>query len=189
MKPTPSLSRNSARLRLTTKSVNGGYYKGNRTGSMGAHTNYGGYVIDWRKVRTYNCPKLDGFDVGPSGDESVWAKNHISQLTPFVTRQIEPTRPISVAQLSPRSLKKPIDFVSEAAYNEYVSFETRTRVDGLEMIRSFKADLPIKYAEVLRQTADPEEDEVEDTAEENETATREAGSDVQERPKHEELKP
>lgn len=63
MKPTPSLSKNSARLRLTTKSINGGYYKGSRTGSMGAHTNYGGYLVDWRKVRTYNCPDLAGFEV------------------------------------------------------------------------------------------------------------------------------
>jgi hypothetical protein len=48
----------SARLRLTTKQVNGGYYKGNRTGSMGAHTEWGGYVIDYRKVRNFNCPDL-----------------------------------------------------------------------------------------------------------------------------------
>jgi Mitochondrial ribosomal protein L27 len=49
----------SARLRLTTKQVNGGYYKGNRTGSMGAHTEWGGYVIDYRKVRNFNCPDLN----------------------------------------------------------------------------------------------------------------------------------
>ena len=53
-----------ARLRLTTKQVNGGYYKGNRTGSMGAHTPYGGYVIDYRKVRHFNCPDLTNFKVG-----------------------------------------------------------------------------------------------------------------------------
>jgi Mitochondrial ribosomal protein L27 len=48
-----------ARLPLTTKQVNGGYYKGNRTGSMGAHTEWGGYVIDYRKVRNFNCPDLE----------------------------------------------------------------------------------------------------------------------------------
>ena len=25
---------------------------------MGAHTEWGGYVIDYRKVRNYNCPDL-----------------------------------------------------------------------------------------------------------------------------------
>ena len=49
-----------ARLRLTTKQVNGGYYKGNRTGSMGYFDKKGNYVIDWRKVRTYVVP--DGLD-------------------------------------------------------------------------------------------------------------------------------
>ncbi|KAF7505456.1 hypothetical protein GJ744_000783 [Endocarpon pusillum] len=63
----------SARLRLTTKQVNGGYYKGNRTGSMGAHTEWGGYVIDYRKARNYNCPDLKD-----------------SRLTPFVSAQIDP---------------------------------------------------------------------------------------------------
>ena len=52
------------KLRLTTKDTNKGFYKGNRTGSMGTHTNYGGYKIDWAKVRTYVCPDLTGFKVG-----------------------------------------------------------------------------------------------------------------------------
>jgi hypothetical protein len=59
-KPSPILG---ARLRLTTKQVTGGYYKGNRTGSMGAHTEYGGYIIDYRKVRHFNCPDLTNFQV------------------------------------------------------------------------------------------------------------------------------
>lgn len=46
-----------ARLRLTTKQVNGGYYKGNRTGSMGFFAKNGSYVIDWKKVRTYAVPE------------------------------------------------------------------------------------------------------------------------------------
>lgn len=55
-----------ARLRLTTKQVNGGYYKGNRTGSMGYFAKNGSYVIDWKKVRTYVVPEnLDDFKVSP----------------------------------------------------------------------------------------------------------------------------
>lgn len=46
-----------ARMRLTTKQVNGGYYKGNRTGSMGYFNKKGDYVIDWKKVRTYVVPE------------------------------------------------------------------------------------------------------------------------------------
>ncbi|KAE8145877.1 hypothetical protein BDV25DRAFT_163672 [Aspergillus avenaceus] len=65
-----------ARLRLTTKQVNGGYYKGNRTGSMGYFAKNGSYVIDWKKVRTYVVPEhLDEF-----------------KLTPFVTRRMAPTK-------------------------------------------------------------------------------------------------
>ncbi|KAJ5157139.1 uncharacterized protein N7482_008239 [Penicillium canariense] len=64
-----------ARLRLTTKQVNGGYYKGNRTGSMGFFDRKGNYVIDWKKVRTYVVPEdLDSF-----------------KLTPFVSKRVEPT--------------------------------------------------------------------------------------------------
>ncbi|KAK1149327.1 60S ribosomal protein L27, mitochondrial [Aspergillus melleus] len=65
-----------ARLRLTTKQVNGGYYKGNRTGSMGYFAKNGTYVIDWKKVRTYAVPEnLDEF-----------------KLTPFVTKRMAPTK-------------------------------------------------------------------------------------------------
>ncbi|OAX78382.1 hypothetical protein ACJ72_07314 [Emergomyces africanus] len=73
-KPTSSLN---ARLRLTTKQVNGGYYKGNRTGNVGYFgKKKGTYFIDWRKVRTYVVPEeLDTF-----------------KLTPFVTKRMEPTR-------------------------------------------------------------------------------------------------
>lgn len=62
-----------ARLRLTTKQVNGGYYKGNRTGSMGYFDHKGNYVIDWKKVRTYVVPEgLDTFKVGWSFALMVW---------------------------------------------------------------------------------------------------------------------
>lgn len=58
MRPTQALSVGRYRhLRLTTKDVGRGYYKGNRTGSMGRHTQYGGYVIEWDKVRTYAVPQ------------------------------------------------------------------------------------------------------------------------------------
>lgn len=62
-KPTQCLQ---ARLRLTTKQVNGGYYKGNRTGSMGHFgRKKGKYYIDWTKVRTYVVPEsLSEFKVG-----------------------------------------------------------------------------------------------------------------------------
>ncbi|CAF9916091.1 MAG: hypothetical protein HETSPECPRED_002755 [Heterodermia speciosa] len=56
LKPTQPLFRALRRLALTTKMVNGGFYKGNRTGSMGRHTKGGGYIIEWRKVRTYVAP-------------------------------------------------------------------------------------------------------------------------------------
>ena len=51
------------RLRLTTKDVNKGFYKGTGSGSTGRHTKHGGYIIEWDKVRTYVCPPLDGFKV------------------------------------------------------------------------------------------------------------------------------
>ena len=44
-------------LRLTTKDVGRGFYKGNRTGSMGRHTKHGGYIVEWQKVRTYVVPQ------------------------------------------------------------------------------------------------------------------------------------
>ena len=56
MRPTALLLRDISRKPLTTKQANKGYYKGNRTGSMGRHTKRGGYVIEWVKVRTYVVP-------------------------------------------------------------------------------------------------------------------------------------
>ncbi|EEA21671.1 hypothetical protein TMatcc_008911 [Talaromyces marneffei ATCC 18224] len=73
MKPSQPLM---ARLRLTTKQVNRGYYKGNRTGSMGFFLKTGTYIIDPSKLRTYVVPEnLDSF-----------------KLTPFVTKSFLPTR-------------------------------------------------------------------------------------------------
>ncbi|KAK3381338.1 mitochondrial ribosomal protein L27-domain-containing protein [Podospora didyma] len=62
------------KLRLTTKDVNKGFYKGTGSGSMGRHTKHGGYIIELAKVRTYVCPSLEGF-----------------KLTPFVTENVRPT--------------------------------------------------------------------------------------------------
>ncbi|KAH8897050.1 hypothetical protein GQ53DRAFT_742899 [Thozetella sp. PMI_491] len=74
MQPTLALRAVYRKLRLTTKDMNKGFYRGNRTGTMGRHTKYGGYRIDWRRVRTYVCPPLDGF-----------------KLTPFVTANMRRT--------------------------------------------------------------------------------------------------
>jgi large subunit ribosomal protein L41 len=61
VKPSPALQ---ARLRFTSKGVARGFYRGNQTGSMGAHTEYGGYRIDWRKATHYNVPDTANFAVG-----------------------------------------------------------------------------------------------------------------------------
>lgn len=68
MQPTQALWKRSSlrRLALTTKQGPHNYYKGNRTGSMGQHTKYGGYIVDYKKVRTYVCPDLTGFNVSSS---------------------------------------------------------------------------------------------------------------------------
>lgn len=71
MRPTQALSVGKYRnLPLTTKDVNKGFYKGTRTGSMGRHTKWGGYLIDWAKVRTYVVPQdLGSFKV--SGQNAI----------------------------------------------------------------------------------------------------------------------
>lgn len=73
MKPTQPLFRRLRRLALTTKQVNGGYYKGTRTGSMGRHTKHGDYVIEWHKVRTYVVPQeLKDFKVSINSFQNYW---------------------------------------------------------------------------------------------------------------------
>jgi len=57
MKPTQTFYKRVARHALSTKKTNKGYYKGTGTGSMGSHTQHGGFVIDWDKVRTYVVPE------------------------------------------------------------------------------------------------------------------------------------
>ncbi|KAF3026332.1 hypothetical protein G7054_g13464 [Neopestalotiopsis clavispora] len=69
-------TRKFRKLPLTTKDINKGFYKGTRTGSMGRHTRFGGYIIEWDKVRTYVVPEgLDTF-----------------KLSPFVTNKVSRTR-------------------------------------------------------------------------------------------------
>ncbi|KAL8908053.1 MAG: hypothetical protein Q9207_001032 [Kuettlingeria erythrocarpa] len=76
MRPTAPLFRRIRRLALTTKMVNGGYYKGTGSGSMGEHTKHGGYRIKIEKVRTYVVPEgLRNF-----------------KLTPFVTKNMQPLK-------------------------------------------------------------------------------------------------
>jgi large subunit ribosomal protein L41 len=43
-------------LKLTTKDVNKGFYKGNRTGTVGRHTKHGGFIVDYTRVRTFVVP-------------------------------------------------------------------------------------------------------------------------------------
>ena len=64
MQPTQALLKRYRKLPLTTKDIKKGFYKGTGTGSMGRHTKYGGYILDWNKVRTYVVPPgLDTFKV------------------------------------------------------------------------------------------------------------------------------
>lgn len=63
-RPTQALGKKFRKLRLTTKDINKGFYKGNRTGNMGNHDKWGGFTIDFKKVRTYAVPAgLDTFKV------------------------------------------------------------------------------------------------------------------------------
>ncbi|KAI2626949.1 hypothetical protein GGS26DRAFT_146116 [Hypomontagnella submonticulosa] len=54
MQPTQALLKRFRKLPLTTKDIKKGFYKGTRTGSMGRHTKFGGYIIDWNK-----CPRQE----------------------------------------------------------------------------------------------------------------------------------
>jgi len=92
-KPTQALFGRIRRLQLTTKQVNGGYYKGNRTGSMGRHTKHGNYVIEWHKVRTYVVPaNLDNCKVCLYSTGFRAFATDLVQLSPFVTNTMERTK-------------------------------------------------------------------------------------------------
>jgi len=82
MHPTAPLFRSIRRLALNTKQAGKDYYKGNRTGSMGSHTKYGGYIVDPKKVRTYRCPDLSDFNVsGNRKRELGWNWGTFERLT------------------------------------------------------------------------------------------------------------
>lgn len=57
--PTAPLGRALRRLALTTKGGPKDYYKGTGSGAMGQHTRWGGYRVDYLKVRTYVPPNYD----------------------------------------------------------------------------------------------------------------------------------
>jgi hypothetical protein len=64
---------------------------------MGDHTKWGGYIVDWRKVRTYVAPeRLDAFKVSPFApdqfEKATINGDNCTQLTPFVTQKMEPTK-------------------------------------------------------------------------------------------------
>lgn len=61
--PTQPLQRAVRRLALTTKQAGRGFYKGNRTGSMGSFVKNNRFVINPNKVRTYVVPDLSDFTV------------------------------------------------------------------------------------------------------------------------------
>ncbi|KAM7207464.1 Mitochondrial ribosomal protein L27 domain containing protein [Naviculisporaceae sp. PSN 640] len=90
MQPTARLfaqgSMRYRKLRLTTKDVNKGFYKGTGTGNVGRHTKHGDFTIEWAKVRTYVCPSLEGF-----------------KLTPFVTKNVKATHGQYEDKMGPKS--------------------------------------------------------------------------------------
>ncbi|KAI7777709.1 hypothetical protein LA080_003130 [Diaporthe eres] len=75
-RPTQALGKKFRKLRLTTKDINKGFYKGNRTGNMGSHDKWGGFTVEFEKVRTYAVPAgLDTFKLTPFVTENVRAKS------------------------------------------------------------------------------------------------------------------
>lgn len=73
MRPTQQLFKKYRHLRLTTKDINKGYYKGNRTGTIGTHTKHGGFIVDYSRVRTYVVPEgLKDFKVRALTGSSKW---------------------------------------------------------------------------------------------------------------------
>ncbi|CAI7663024.1 hypothetical protein N7527_011679 [Penicillium freii] len=76
------------RLRLTTKQVNGGYYKGNRTGSMGHFDKRGTYRPDLTKHRVYMpAEKLEI----PGWRYTAETAKEPFTLAPFITKHMRKT--------------------------------------------------------------------------------------------------
>lgn len=64
------------RTPLTTKQGNKDMYKGTRSSGIGRHTRKGGYVIEWRKVRTFVTPKDYNMDLKPLVSHNVPELKH-----------------------------------------------------------------------------------------------------------------
>lgn len=64
------------RTALTTKQGNKTLYKGTRSSGIGKHTRYGGYTIQWRKVRTFVTPKNYNIDLKPLVSHNVPELKH-----------------------------------------------------------------------------------------------------------------
>ncbi|KAG2176805.1 hypothetical protein INT44_007469 [Umbelopsis vinacea] len=58
------LYRGARREQLTSKRGHN-FYKGTGSGAMGRHTKRGGYLVDWKKVRTYIVPDMTDFTLAP----------------------------------------------------------------------------------------------------------------------------
>lgn len=141
MKPSPTLLAKRG-IPFTTKQVGKGFYRGTGTGSMGAHTEYGGYLIDWRKVRHFNVPKgIKKSEVQSPAPQSPLPyspiphpytdlTNTTQQLTPFVTAEMEPTR----------------DYVLDPKTN--VRYYPK-RIDGMRFLRDWKLNRNDEYEEIL----------------------------------------
>ena len=141
--PSPVLS---ARLRLTTKQVGRGYYKGNRTGSMGAHTRRGGYLIDYRKTRNFNCPTSYESNVSLVLASTFLRSARLTwllQLTPYVDAGIPP-------QTSARwYTQSPVDLVEIKDGRSFLDACDRSRDDGYhEKLAEWK-----KYLEEVEKEA------------------------------------
>ncbi|KAI2708363.1 hypothetical protein CBS147332_6424 [Penicillium roqueforti] len=76
------------RLRLTTKQVNGGYYKGNRTGSMGHFDKRGTYRPDMTKHRVYM--PAEKLEIPGRAHYAETAKEPF-MLAPFITKHMRKT--------------------------------------------------------------------------------------------------
>lgn len=64
------------RSALTTKQGNKTMYKGTRSSGIGKHTRYGGYTINWKRVRTFVTPKNYNTDLKPLVSHNVPELKH-----------------------------------------------------------------------------------------------------------------
>ncbi|CEP64723.1 mitochondrial 54S ribosomal protein mL41 LALA0_S13e01574g [Lachancea lanzarotensis] len=67
------------RTALTTKQGNKTLYKGTRSSRIGKHTRYGGYTINWAKVRTFVTPMNFNSELKPLVSHNVPELKHSFQ--------------------------------------------------------------------------------------------------------------